>query len=67
MLSIRRNGEFEEISARQASALVIGDYQELRIEKRVIVISAPGDARLMLSIRAAATSVIKHLKDVMAY
>ena len=67
VLSICRNDEFEEISARQASELRIGDYRELRIEKHIVVINCPGDARLVLNIREAATSVIKHLKDVMAF
>ena len=67
ILSVYRNDEAEEISARRARALRIGDYQELSIEKITTVTDAPGDARLKRNIRRTATSVIKHLKDVMAY
>jgi hypothetical protein len=67
VVAIRNNGKIKYISSQQLSSLGIGDYQELRIERRALITSAEGDAKLVTEIRAAATSVIKELKDVMAY
>jgi hypothetical protein len=65
--TIRREGRKVSISTQAVRNLHVGDYQELIIERRTIVSSGPGDAKLIADIREAATSVIKELKDVMAY
>jgi hypothetical protein len=44
----------------------VGDYQELRIEKRAIVSLDPEDLKLISSIYRALSSVIVELKAVMA-
>ena len=65
--SIRRNGEVVTISIQEAHLLDVGDYQELIVERQIIVSNMPGDAKLIANIHQAATAVIKELKDVMAY
>lgn len=65
--AVRRNDRTVVVSSQDAHRLDIGDYQELIVERRLIVSSAPGDTRLVADIREAATSVIKELKAVIAY
>jgi uncharacterized coiled-coil protein SlyX len=67
VVSILRYDRMEVITARQVKTFRPGDYRELRVERRAIVTSAPGDAKLAVNIRSAATSVIRELKNVMAY
>jgi hypothetical protein len=64
---IRRNGKMFDISIRDVHRLNIGDYQELIVERRLIVSGRASDTKLIAEIREAATSVIKELKGVMAY
>ena len=64
---IRRHGSFEPVSPQQIMALKVGDYQELRIETQLLVVDAPGDKHRYAEIDRAMSSVIEHLKAVMAY
>ena len=65
--SVRRNGQFTVTSTRQLRRLATCDYEELRIERQILVVHNPGDYRLISDIRKNASSVIKDLKDVMSY
>lgn len=65
--TIRRNGITETISKDRVKSLNVGDYQELTVERHIVVTSARGDAALLKDIRSSAIAVIKELKDVMAY
>lgn len=67
VITIRRNGEVDELSPRQVNTLRVGDYEELRIERGIIVVHAPGDTRLQHNIRSISVSVIKQLKAVLAH
>jgi hypothetical protein len=43
------------------------DYQELRIERRTVVVHDEGDAKLISDIKNAATAVVRDLKAVMSH
>jgi len=64
---VRRNNKTYTISAADARRLTAGDYQELIIERRPLVLRGPNDRKMISNIRANATSVIKQLRTVMAY
>lgn len=65
--TIRRDGRLEPVSPPEVLALRVGDYQELRIETRLLVVDAVGDGRRYGEIDRALSAVIKRLKAVMAY
>jgi hypothetical protein len=67
IITIKREGNVETISPDALRRLDIGAYEELRIERLNLLTSTSGDAKLIHDIRAAGTSVIKELKEVMAY
>jgi hypothetical protein len=67
IISIQLNEEAHYISAKEVLALTAGDYRELNIESRRVVIASPRDGKLISEIRAAATAVIRELRAVMAY
>jgi hypothetical protein len=67
VITIRHDGGVRSLSADEVRILVAGDYQELMIERRPIVVRGESDSEIISSIRAAATSVIKELRAVMAY
>jgi hypothetical protein len=67
VITIRRNGTVEELSARQVTGLKVGDYEELQIERKIIVVHAQGDARLLHNIRSYSISIINQLKGVLAH
>ena len=57
--SIRRNGQFTVTSAQEIRRLAVCDYEELRIERQVMVVRNPGDYKLISDIRKNASSVIQ--------
>jgi hypothetical protein len=65
--TIRQNGSVQNVSPVQIRALRVGDYQELRIETRRLVVDAPGDKQRYAEIDRAMSAVISHLRAVMAY
>jgi hypothetical protein len=65
--TIRQNGALETLSPLQVKALRVGDYQELRIETRLLVVDAVRDRHRYVEIDRALSAVIEHLKAVMAY
>jgi hypothetical protein len=67
VISFRYKDEMRTVSASDARMLKAGDYQELIIERRPVVVHGENDSRIILEIRSAATSVIKELRAVMAY
>jgi hypothetical protein len=67
VISVRFGDTERLISAREAMALQAGDYHELIIESRPVVIAGPGDGKLISDIRIAASAVIGELRAVMAY
>jgi hypothetical protein len=64
---LRNDGALSAVSLRDIRSLRPGDYQELRLERRIVVISDPGDHALSSKIDRALSSVIVELKAVMAY
>lgn len=67
IISIRQGDELEIMSRRRTRKLRVDNYRELKVERQVIAIDAPGDARLISGIKSSGTHVIKALKDVMAH
>jgi hypothetical protein len=65
--SVRRNGQFTVRSAQEIRRLAACDYEELRIERQVMVVHNPADYKLISDIRKNASSVIQDLKDVMSH
>jgi hypothetical protein len=64
---VRVRGADVPISRERIAWLRAGDYQELRIEKRILVSNHPDDRRLSTEIDEKLSTVIKELKAVMAY
>jgi hypothetical protein len=67
VISIRRDDEVRSVSAAAVRLLTACDYQELIIERRLLVINGTNDGKLISDIRTSATLVIKELRAVMAY
>lgn|GEM_PF-3877813 len=65
--SIRVAGVYVRRSLTDVRSLKPGDYQELHIERRVVVQPFTGDPRLLADIDSALTAVIVDLKAVMAF
>jgi hypothetical protein len=65
--SIRKNEEYLSIPPERVTGLKLGDYRELRLETRRIVLKDVDDARRLKEIDRALTVVIADLKTVMAY
>ena len=64
---VRRGGEFVSVPASEIRALSACDYQELRIERRLIVADSASDRKLISEICESTSSLIKDLKAVMSY
>jgi hypothetical protein len=65
--SVRRIDSFEAISVEAAAALALGEYRELRIETRRLVIMERDERKSFERIDQALSQVIAELKKVMAY
>lgn len=63
---LRSGGVVSPVPLRHIRTLKVGDYQELRIEKRTIVTLDHEDLKLISNIDRALSSVIVELKAVMA-
>jgi hypothetical protein len=64
---VRLFDKVRQIPVVEIAELEIGDYHELLIESRLVVLADPGDQRLAAQIDKALTRVILELKDVLAY
>lgn len=64
---IRVNGKFQPVPTSKIKHLQAGDYQELVIETKLLVLDAPEDKRGYAEIDQAMQAVVKQLKAVMAY
>jgi hypothetical protein len=67
MAFIVNNGVQFPVPSRDVRSLKAGDYQELRIEKRVLVTPDVSDHNIIPKIDRAISSVIADLKAVMSY
>jgi hypothetical protein len=67
MAFVRADGALSSISKDAVRTLRIGEYQELRIERRVMVVAHSGDEKLIEQIDKALSSLIVELKAIMAY
>ena len=67
VLSVRRNGTMTGISADELRQLSMGDYQELRIERKIVVVPDAGDEWRIPAINRAAAEIIRDLKAVLAH
>jgi hypothetical protein len=67
IITLRRDGRETLITPSELFELQPANYGELIIERRPIVISDPRDTKLAADIQLAAHSVIKDLREVMAY
>jgi hypothetical protein len=65
--TIRRDGLVSRISELEIRRMRSCDYQELQIERKVLVLRHDGDAKLISDIHEAASMIIKDLKAVMSY
>jgi len=64
---LRTNDVVRQIPVSEVADLAIGDYHELIIKSRLVVLSQPADHRLSAQIDRSLTRVITELKDVLAY
>jgi hypothetical protein len=64
---ILRDNELVTIPVEAIEALGIGDYRELRIETRRLVLEEYGEAKRLDKIDRSLSKVITELKRVMAY
>jgi hypothetical protein len=67
LAAIDRGGGLKRISIPEVRRLGIGDYRELRIERRAVVLRAEGDLKLIAEIRKVAAEVVRDLKAVMSH
>lgn len=67
MAKVRNGGTMRSITMDDARLLGLGDYEELRIERSLMVVSQPGDGHLLAKIDRALSSVIVELKAVMSH
>jgi hypothetical protein len=65
--TIRRDSLVARISEQEIRRMRSCDYQELRIERKVMVLRHDGDAKLISEIHEAASVIIKDLKAVMSH
>jgi hypothetical protein len=65
--TIDRGSGLERISIPEVRRLGVGDYRELRIERRAVVLRAEGDLKLIAEIRKVAAEVVRDLKSVMSH
>lgn len=65
--SVRRNGQLTVTSAQEIRQLTVCDYEELRIERKIMVVHNPADNKLISDIQKNASLVIRDLKDVMSH
>ena len=64
---VRRTGDLEAIPVQAVTALALGDYRELRIETRRLVLKEDNEAKRLEEIDRSLSKVIAELKKVMAY
>jgi hypothetical protein len=64
---VRRIGDLEAIPVEAVAALALGDYRELRIETRRLVLKEDDEAKRLDKIDQSLSKVIGELKKVMAY
>lgn len=67
VVTMRRNGKVTGISAEEFRQLDKCNYQELRIERKIVVVSHPGDKRRISEINKAAAEIVRDLKAVLAH
>jgi hypothetical protein len=67
VVTVRRNGEPKVISAEDLRHLGECDYQELRIERKIVVVRDADDERRLVQINKAAAEIVKDLKAVLAH
>jgi hypothetical protein len=64
---VRIDGYWEPIPLNQIQALRPGDYHELRIESRTVVLEHADDPRLLSRLDGSLSDLIVKLKAVMAF
>lgn len=64
---VRIDGRLQAVPLSRGTALLPGDYQELQIESRTLVLEHPDDPKLIAQLDSALSSLIVELKAVMAY
>ena len=62
-----RSGDLEAIPVDAVAALALGDYRELRIETRRVVLKEDDEAKRLDKIDRSLSKVIAELKKVMSY
>jgi hypothetical protein len=67
IITLRRDGRLTLVTPDELSELQPADYGELIIERHSIVLSDPRDNKLAADIQLSVNSVIKDLREVMAY
>jgi hypothetical protein len=65
--TVKRDGVMSRISEREIQQLTACDYQELRIERKSMVLHHANDAKLIQEIHGTVAVIIKDLKAVMSH
>jgi len=65
--TVRRDGMVSGISEQEIRRIRTCDYQELRIERKILVLSHDGDPKLISDIQGIASTIVKDLKAVMSH
>lgn len=67
VVTVRRNGKLTGISAEELLQLGKCDYQELRIERKIVVVPDTDDEGRILEINKATAEIVRDLKAVLAH
>jgi hypothetical protein len=67
VVTVRRDGKLTAISAGELRHLGKCDYQELRIERKIVAVHDPADARRIPEINKVAAEIARDLKAVLAH
>jgi hypothetical protein len=67
VVTVRRNGKVTGISAEELRQLSKGNYQELRIERKIVVAPDTGDGWRIPEINRVAAEIVRDLKAVLAH
>jgi hypothetical protein len=64
---VHRNGKLTVISSEELRLLSKCDYQELRIERKIVVVPDTDQHRRILEINKTAEEIVRDLKTVLAH
>jgi hypothetical protein len=67
VVSVRTDAGYRILTSNQVDKLTLGSYRELRIETQILVVPHPHDSKLISKLDKSISTLIVHLKDVLAH